>query len=136
MVIQMPHVPKSDRFTHVMGHLKADFPHIHDDVWNSIKRSDSLDPVHYDAVFNDDEEAYGKLLGVLPDLVLNVAGSTLGGCIVVMLHDWEQNFVTHCEVAQASQLEPHEEAAVWDMWERIDAQQSHQERIDLYRNEY
>lgn len=136
MTFQMPHVPQSDRFSHVASRLKYNFPCIHEDVWAFIKSSDSLDPVHYEAIFNESEEAYSQLLKVLPDLVLRAAGSTLGGCIVVQMQEWEQTYVTHCEVAQASQLEPHEEQEVWAMWERIDAQQTEQDKIDAYLNEY
>lgn len=44
--------------------------------------------------------------------------------------------ITHIEVVQASMLEPHEEAAVWARWERIDAAADRDAQYAAYRNEY
>ena len=42
----------------------------------------------------------------------------------------------HREVSQAMDCEPCEEAAIWEVWERSDAQSAFQDKIEMYRSEF
>lgn len=132
-MITMPRVSNSDQFTAFMDFAKAELPSVHARIWAAIKQD--LDLVHFDYCFGDDsavEQAAAGLLEFAEARLADLAGQL-----------WVDEFANrlgafklHGEVAQAMDMEPWEQEAVWAAWERSDAQSAFQDKLDMYRNEH
>lgn len=128
----MPNVPASALMNDLLDRLKIQYPVIQSRFWKVVKRSDYLDNAHFLASEGDCEASYKDLL----DALIGVIKDSLSeNAFKEMMYE-NQMFKVHCEVAQASILEPHEEALVWDAWERQDEQANIQAEYDMYYNEY
>lgn len=131
--MKMPHVTHHDQFSAFMSYVKDEAPRAHEKLWNVIKREMELS--HFNHCFGDEatrEQAAGYLLEYVEAKLEYYAGEE----VALSVADRMRCMIAHQEVLQASDMEPHGEAAVWDMWDRMDAQSAFQDKIDMYRNEY
>lgn len=128
----LPVVSAAARFDIAQEWLSRNAPFILDTFWGRVKRSERLDTALLNATHNDTAADWRTL----HEALLSVAGEFLADKAMDSMEDEVQHVIMHMEVAQASMLEPHEEAAVWDYWERVDRQLAEQQRIDMYMNEY
>ena len=129
----MPHVTYQDQFNAFMDYVKYESQSAHIRIWAYIKRE--MDQVHFDYCFGDDssrESSARSLLEFAEGKLRYLMGDVIADDIECRM----RHMVTHCEVAQAGCMEPHEEAMVWDLWERADEQSAFQDKINMYRNEY
>lgn len=128
----IPSVSAATRFEIAQEWLSRNAPFILDTFWNRVKGSERLDVALLRATHDETSADWGTL----HEALLSVAGEFLADKAMASMEDENNHVVMHMEVAQASMLEPHEEAAVWAYWERIDQQLEEQARIDMYMNEY
>ena len=125
-------VSESDRFDLLRQHAKNNVPALVERFWSEVRNNESWDLIFFTAVNEDGEECWKLLRGKLEDML---EGYLSPDALKDLLYDYN-HAVTAYEVAQASLLEPHEEQEQWAIWERLDAAQDEQDRIDMYRNEY
>ena len=128
----LPVVSTATRFNIALEWLDSNAPFVVQTFWNFVKRSSRLDTALLNAT-HDETSADWK---VLQEALLAVADECLSDKAMANMEDEVQHVILSMEVSQASMLEPHEEAAVWAYWERIDQQAAEQERYDMYMNEY
>lgn len=131
--MKMPHVTYRDRFTAFMDYVRDESNLAHAAIWRGIKLE--MDLVHFDHCFGDEEtreQSAARLLEYAEAQLPRFAGSDVARSVDERM----QHMITYSEVMQASQMEPHKEAAIWEMWDRSDAQSAEQERIERWRNEY
>lgn len=131
-MVSMPSVSNSERFTILSDIIREEAMFVISGFFNLVKRTPALDNVWHDANFDSCERSYGILLAKFEDY----AKSVLPGDMWSDATDRLRAAVLHIEVAQASDMEPHEEAAVWDAWDRQDAQTAFDEKLAMYLNEY
>lgn len=126
------YVTFASRLTNLLELVKAEAAFVHSDFWTQVKRTPSLDMAHHKSIYDECEASSRLLLAHLTECI----SESLSASKADELPHRNYMYKTHCEVAQASMLEPHEEAAVWDAWEAQDRQSAEDERIAMYRNEY
>jgi len=132
MSAPLVYVTFASRLSNLLELVKAEAAFIHSDFWSQVKRTPSLDMAHHKSIYDECEESSSLLLAHLTECIRESLSETKAD---ELLH---RNYMykIHCEVSQASMLEPHEEAAMWDIWEAQDRQSAEDERIAMYRNEY
>ena len=128
----IPSVSAATRFDIAREWLDRNAPFVVQTFWGRVKGSERLDVALLNAT-HDDTSADWK---VLHEELLTVASEYLSDKALHNMGDEVQHVILSMEVSQASMLEPHEEAAVWEYWDRIDRQLAEQQRIDMYMNEY
>ena len=129
----VPTVSFQNIFEAFMSYLKDESVTTHDRVWSRIKRD--LDIVHFGFIYGDEatvEQSAKHLLGFSEQCVLDMVGKP----ILDIINERLRLYVVHTKVSEASQLDPFEECEVWQLWDRVDAQSTFQDKIDMYRNEY
>jgi hypothetical protein len=119
-------------FENLVGQTKFYAPFIITKFWSDVKQSRALEVAHFNAVNNDCEDSYKQLA----DKLTEVLNSQLPADIAEVILYNNKIYQTHCEVAQASMLEPHEEEEVWAVWDEWDGQAAYDERFEMYYNEY
>ena len=129
----IPTVSAATRFDIAREWLASNAPFVVNSFWDRVKRSERLDTAHFNATYGTDVDSNWK---TLHEALLIVAGDFLSEKAMANMEDENQHVILHMEVSQASMLEPHEEAAVWEHWDRIDRQEAEQDRYDMYANEY
>lgn len=129
----MPNVSYSDQLYTFMSFVKDELPNIHDRIWSLIKRN--LDLVHFDLCFGNESEVEQAAITLLEYAKYKLA-EIVGGSLVEEITHRLNAYNLHCEVAQAMGCEPWEEAAIWEVWERSDAQSAFQDKVEMYRNEH
>ena len=100
----------------------------HDDLWFEVCNLDSTG--EDDSI--GDHPAYAELYTLFVEYV----GSKLPADFFEEITSRVNSAITYLEVMQASMMEPDEEAAVWDAWDRQDAQQAADDRFTMFWNEY
>lgn len=131
----LPFVSNASIFNIMTDWLATYAPFVGDRFWHKVKRNADLDAVHFTSVHGDDDQQHEAFRTLIVELWDVVAGC-LAPNMVEELEYHTKNAITHMEVAQASNMEPWEEAEVWEQWERLDALEAEQERYDMYMNEY
>ena len=125
-------VSESDRFDLLRQHAKNNVPALVESFWSEVRNNKSWDLILFTAINEEGEECWKLLRGKIEEKLESYLSPD---ALKDLLYDYN-HAVMACEVAQASLLEPHEEQEQWAIWERLDAAQDEQDRIDLYRNEY
>ncbi|MGL5397819.1 MAG: hypothetical protein ACRDBQ_21455 [Shewanella sp.] len=132
-MITMPRVSYSDQFSAFMSFVKDEIPNVHDRIWAAIKRD--LDLVHFDHCFGD-EAAVENASASLLEYAECKLSELVGGSLTAEINHRLKAYTMHCEVSQAMDCEPWEEAAIWEVWERSDAQSAFQDKVEMYRGEF
>lgn len=131
----LPFVTNTSIFAIMTGWLSVHAPFVNDRFWGRVKNNAELDSILFASTHGDDDEQHDAHRALIVELWDVVAGC-LSSAMVEELDCHTRTAITHMEVAQASNLEPWEEQEVWAHWERIDAQQAEQDRLNMYYNEY
>lgn len=134
-MITLPFVSSSVRMNSLSYAIKIRAPYIVERFWAMVKKSSELDNALHTSTNGEDiqrEEADA----VLYKAMLALAYDMLPADVMADVTYEVAQYVTHCEVAQASMLEPDEEAAIWDAWDHMDAAAEEQVSYDAWRNEY
>ena len=100
----------------------------HDELWFEVC---NLDNTGEDDSIGD-HPAYAELYALFVEYVQSKLPSDFFNEIMSRVN----SAITYLEVLQASMMEPHDEAAVWDAWDRQDAQQAADDKFAMYWNEY
>ena len=131
----LPFVSSSDRLDSLKYAIKKRAPYIVDRFWAMVKKNAALDATFFASCHGEEgerESADAVLYSALADYASTMLPADE---MADILYEVAQ-YVTHCEVAQASMLEPDEEAAVWEAWDIIDQAAETQAHYDMWRNEY
>ena len=134
-MVALPFVSSSDRMDRLSAAINQRAPFVVDRFWAMVKKSAALDASFFASCHGEEDEkesADAVLYSALADYASTMLPADEMADIIYEV----AQYVTHCEVAQASMLEPDQEAAVWDAWERMDAADEEQARYDAWRNEY
>lgn len=134
-MINMPFVSFSDRLAHAQVIANQFAPFVVDGFWASVKRSAALDAVLF-ASCNGTEDEREQADKTLFNAFMDFAESRLPSDIAEEISQSVRQYVTYCEVAQAAHEEPEDEAAIWEMWDRIDSQAEQDAQYEAWRNEY
>lgn len=132
-MITMPRVSYSDQFSAFMSFVKDEIPNVHDRIWAAIKRD--LDLVHFDHCFGD-EVAVENASASLLEYAECKLSELVGGSLTAEINHRLNEYTMRCEVIQSMDCDPLEEAAIWDAWERSDAQSAFQDKVEMYRGEF
>ena len=112
------------------SYVSAMFPSVSARFWNGVKRDNDLNLLFTAYAYNDCDSA----ARALRDELLRVCEDCLSQ---MMLDDIIENLrmnIINIEVAAAGMLEPDEEQAQWDAWERHDLQDDLDAQMDFYKN--
>ena len=134
-MVALPSVSSSDRMDRLSAAINQRAPFVVDRFWAMARKSSELDMALFTSCHGEEDERE-KADAVLYSALADYASTMLPADEMANIIYEVTQYVTHCEVAQASMLEPDEEAAVWDAWERMDAADEEQARYDAWRNEY
>ena len=134
-MITLPFVSSADRFDRLGCAIKERAPYIIDRFWAMVKKSAALDSAHFTSCHGEEDERE-KADAMLYSALVDYASTMLPDDEMADIAYEVAQYVTHCEVAQASMLEPDEEASVWEAWDIIDQAAEEQARYDMWRNEY
>lgn len=138
---KLPRVTFQTRYEHMIGLVNSSAKFVtdgwytvlktkHDALWFEVCNLDrDLDPED-DSI--GDHPAYAKLY----ELFVDYAQSKLPADFFADIQARTQSAVTYLEVLQASMMDPSDEAAVWDAWDRQDAQSAFDEKYAMFMNEY
>lgn len=132
-MISLPQVTYVEQFESFMSLVREESSRLHTRIWKSIRSE--MDLVHFDNCHGCDSEreaASRALLEFSEGKLTDFAGEEVAASIAERVKAMK----LYSEVSEASQMDPFEESALWDVWERSDAQAAEQERIDMFRNEY
>ena len=131
------HVSNVSKFNDLLALVKHHASFVHARFWAKVKADRELDFVHFCYV-NDDEDSKESEAASrkLHTALIECCTQYLSPEMVEELQQINRTNILHWEVAQASMLEPHEEAAQWALWEKLDAQHEQDCIMDMYRNEY
>ena len=140
MTTTMPRVTYATRYDHMIMLVK-DAAAFVADGWFVVLKSKYNDLWHdccYSADVNDEGDESGDDLcwSILYSKLQEYIEARLPSDIIEEINSRVQTMVTHMEVAQASMMDPSDEAAVWDAWDREDAQNAFDEKLAMYMNEY
>ena len=131
----LPFVSSSDRMDRLSTAIKQRAPYIVERFWAMVKKSAALDMAHFTSCHGEENERE-PADAVLYSALVDYASTMLPADEMADIAYELAQYVTHCEVAQASMMEPEEEAAVWDAWDIIDHAAETQAHYDMWRNEY
>ena len=134
-MIALPFVSSSDRFDRLSCAIKERAPYIIDRFWAMVKKNAALDVALFTSTHGEEDERE-KADAMLYSALADYASTMLPADEMADIAYEVAQYVTHCEVAQASMLEPDEEAAVWEAWDIIDQAAETQAHYDMWRNEY
>ena len=134
-MIALPFVSSSDRLDRMSYAIKERAPYIIDRFWAMVKKSAALDMVLFTSSHGEEDERE-KADATLYAALADYASTMLPADEMADIKYEVAQYVIHCEVAQASMLEPEEEAAVWDAWDIIDQAAETQAHYDMWWNEY
>lgn len=132
MSTPLVYVTFASRLSNLLELVKAEAAFVHSDFWTQVKRTPSLDAAHHRANFDECDNSSAILLAHLVECIKDSVSKDMADELLYRTDMYKM----HCEVAQASMLEPHEEAAVWEAWEAQDRQNAEDERMAMYQNEY
>lgn len=135
----LPRVTYQARYEYMMEQVKYSAQFVTDGWFAMVKRQhDELwfEVCNLDVTGEDDSSgdhpAYAELYSLFVEYVQSKLPSDFFDEIIARTN----SAITHLEVLQASMMEPDDEAAVWDAWDRQDAQQAYDDKFAMYRNEY
>ena len=96
----------------------------HEELWFEVCNLD----VTGEDDSSGDHPAYAELYSLFVEYVQSKLPSDFFDEIMSRVN----SAITYLEVLQASMMEPDEEAAVWDAWDRQDAQQAFDDNLAMY----
>lgn len=134
-MIALPFVSASDRLDRLSIAIKQRAPFIVERFWAMVKKNVALDSAFFASCHGEENEREAADAALYSALV-DYASTMLPADVMSDIEYEVAQYVTHCEVAQASMLEPDEEAAVWAAWDIIDQAAETQAHYDMWRNEY
>lgn len=134
-MLNMPFVSAADRMDRLSVAIKQRAPFIVDRFWSMAKKSIELDKALFVST-NGEEHQREEADVMLYNAMLALAYDMLPADVMADITYEVAQYVTYCEVAQASMMEPDEEAAVWAVWEAIDQAAEADARYEMWRNEY
>lgn len=131
------HVSSGAKFDDFVDLVKHHASFVADKFWAKVKADQDLDALHFSYVYENKDSAESEAAARdLHGVLINCCNQYLSVQMVEELQQINRTNVLHWEIAQASMLEPHEEAAQWALWEKLDAQHEQDCIVDMYRNEY
>jgi len=134
-MITMPFVSFSDRLAHAQAIANQFAPFVVDGFWASVKRDAQMDALLFTSCNGTEKEREQSDMALFNAFMAFVE-FRLPSDIVEEIEQSVRHYVTHCEVAHASQEEPEIEAAIWEVWERLDSQAEQDAQYEAWRNEY
>lgn len=134
-MITLPFVSSSDRLGRLSTAIKERAPYIVERFWAMMKKNAALDATFFTSCHGEEDERE-KADAVLYSALMNYASTMLPDDEMADIAYEVAQYVTHCEVAQASMLEHDQEAAVWEAWDIIDQAAGTQAHYDMWMNEY
>lgn len=131
------HVSNASKFNDLLGLVKHHASFVNTKFWALVKADEDLNNkllcLSGEIEVTAKTECYAASLH---NVLLDCCNAYLSADFVAELININRTNVLHMEVAQASMLEPHEEAAQWALWERLDAQSEQDQKMEMHRNEY
>ena len=129
----MPSVSDVDMFEALMGFVKSELQNVSERIYAAIKRD--MDDAHFEYCHGTkemQEQAAKELSGFAWRWLEYFAGDFWVSEIASRVDAYK----LHCEVAQSMDMEPWEQEVVWSVWERADASDAMQDKINAYMSEY
>ena len=129
----MPSVSDVDMFEALMGFVKSELPNVSERIYAAIKRD--MDDAHFEYCHGTkemQEQAAKELSGFAWRWLEYFAGDFWVSEIASRVDAYK----LHCEVAQSMDMEPWEQEVVWSVWERADASDAMQDKINAHMSEY
>lgn len=129
----MPSVSDVDMFEALMGFVKSELPNVSERICAAIKRD--MDDAHFEYCHGTkemQEQAAKELSGFAWRVLEYFAGDFWVSEIASRVDAYK----LHCEVANSMDMEPWEQDVVWSAWERADASDAMQDKINAYMSEY
>ncbi len=135
----LPRVTYQARYEHMLALVNQSAQFVANGWFAMVKRQyDELwfEVCNLDNTGEDDSIGDHASYATLYELFVSYVQSKLPADFFDEITARTNSAITYMEVMQASMMEPHEEAAVWDAWDRQDAQQAFDDKLAMYRNEY
>ena len=135
----LPRVTYQARYEYMLEQVRYSAQFVTDGWFSMVKRQhDALwfEVCNLDSTGEDDSSGDAQCYAALYELFVSYAQSKLPADFFEEITARTNSAITHLEVLQASMMEPDDEAAIWDAWDRQDAQQAFDDRFAMFWNEY
>ena len=131
----LPRVTYQSRYEHMLDLVKDSAQFVvtgwfamvkrqHEDLWFEV--------CNLDVTGDDDSSGDDPCYAALYELFVSYVQSKLPAEFFDEIVARTNSAITYLEVLQASMMEPHDEAAVWDAWDRQDEQSAFDEKMAMY----
>ena len=135
----LPRVTYQARYEYMLEQVRYSAQFVTDGWFSMVKRQhDALwfEVCNLDSTGEDDSIGDHPAYAEIYTLFVEYVQSKLPADFFEEISARTNSAITCLEVLQASMMEPHDEAAVWDAWDRQDAQQAFDDKLAMYMNEY
>ena len=130
-------ITSAAKFADLASLVKHHASFVHGKFWSMVKADQHLDGVHFSYANSDEASVESEASArELHEALIACCYQYLSVDMTQEILQTNRDNVLHWEVAQASVLEPHEEAAQWALWEKLDAQHEQDCMMQMYQNEY
>ena len=131
----LPRVTYQARYEHMLALVQQSAKFVATGWFAMVKRQHEelwFDVCNLDVTGEDDSSGDHQSYAKLYELFIEYVQSKLPADFFEEITARTNSAITYLEVLQASMMEPHDEAAVWDAWDRQDEQSAFDEKIAMY----
>ena len=131
----LPRVTYQARYEHMLALVQESAQFVATGWFTMVKRQNEelwFDVCNLDVTGEDDSSGDDPCYAALYELFVSYVQSKLPAEFFDEIVARTNSAITYLEVMQASMMEPHDEAAVWDAWDRQDAQQAFDDNLAMY----
>ena len=131
----LPRVTYQSRYEHMLDLVKDSAKFVADGWFSMVKRQHEdlwFEVCNLDVTGEDDSSGDDPCYAALYELFVSYVQSKLPADFFDEIVARTNSAITYLEVLQASMMEPHDEAAVWDAWDREDEQSAFDEKMAMY----
>lgn len=131
----LPRVTYQARYEHMLALVQESAKFVVDGWFVMVKRQHEdlwFDICNLDVTGEDDSSGDASCYAELYELFVSYVQSKLPVEFFDEIVARTNSAITYLEVLQASMMEPDDEAAVWDAWDRQDAQQAFDDKLAMY----